>query len=284
MIAILLSTYNGQKYLKEQLDSILKQSYSSWKLFIRDDGSIDKTNLIISEYVKQFSDKIFLDHTVVGNIGAGRSFMTLLRNVDADYYMFCDQDDVWMENKIEKSFNKISELERENGAEMPIGVFTDLTVVDSNGNIIMESLWTGDNRHPEYTKNFYKQWTNRHASYGCTMIFNRAAKFLVLPYRQFKNVQGGHDNWVEYHLINGGIYDYLRESTIYYRQHSCNVVGINRGFSYKKELLKFLKKPWRLVSKIKADYKRTTLLRFKVSYFKILWYRVCQSLASLIGI
>lgn len=102
--------------------------------------------------------------------------MHLLDVVDADYYMFSDQDDVWMSDKIERTLSKLLELERKYGNDKGIGVFTDLTVVDSNLHVLMPSLWKADNRHPEYVYSFYKQWTNRHASYGCTQMFNKATK------------------------------------------------------------------------------------------------------------
>lgn len=228
MIAILLSTYNGERYLKYQIDSILAQSFIDWKLFIRDDKSKDSTLSLIGKYKNRFPDKIVIDNTLPINVGAGKSFMYLLEKVDADYYMFCDQDDVWMSDKIIRTLNKLKKLENIYDSNCPIGVFTDLEVVDSNLNVLMPSLWQGDNRHPEYTHNFYKQWINRHAVYGCTMMINKAAKQIVLPYRQFEGIQGGHDTWIEYNLIKRGYIDYLNETTIHYRQHGDNVIGANR--------------------------------------------------------
>ncbi len=282
MIAILMSTYNGEKYLREQIDSFFAQTNKDWKLFARDDGSKDCTLSVLQEYVTNYPEKVFIVHDVKENLGAGKSFMHLLEVTEADYYMFSDQDDVWMDDKIERTLKKMQSLEGLYGKETPIGVFTDLTVVDSDLNVLMPSLWKGDNRHPEYTRNFYKQWTNRHATYGCTQMINRAAKSVVLPYRQFEGVQGAHDNWVEYLLIKNGIYDYLDEPTILYRQHGANVVGANFGHTIKEETQEMALHPIIMFRKIKKDYKRMQLMPFHVSFTKVLWYRIYQSVLSLI--
>lgn len=281
MIAILLSTYNGGDFLKEQIDSFLIQTIVDWQLYIRDDGSRDNTIDILKDYTEKYPNKIHFINDVQCNLGAGNSFMYLLDVVDADYYMFSDQDDVWMPDKIERTFTKLLELERKYGNDKGIGVFTDLTVVDSNLNILIPSLWKADDRHPEYVYDFYKQWTNRHASYGCTQMFNKAAKKIVLPYRQFRGVQGAHDNWIEYILIRNGIYDFLDSPTIYYRQHGNNVVGANLGHSYYDDLYDIIKKPTNLYRKLRKDYERIKLMPFNVSITKVLWYRFYQSVAAI---
>lgn len=282
MIAILMSTYNGEKYLREQIDSFFAQTYKDWKLFVRDDGSKDNTLSVLQEYATKYPKKVSIVCDVKENLGAGKSFMHLLEITEADYYMFSDQDDVWMDDKIERTLKKFQSIESQYGKDTPIGVFTDLTVVDSNLNVLMPSLWKGDNRHPEYTRNFYKQWTNRHATYGCTQMINRAAKKIVFPYKQFEGVMGAHDNWVEYILIKQGKYDYLAEPTILYRQHGTNVVGANFGHTYKDETREMVKNPKALLGKLKKDYKRTKLMPFSVSYAKVIWYRIYQSILSII--
>ena len=252
------------------------------QLYIRDDGSTDDTRMILQEYTRKNPSKIHLLHDEFMNIGAGRSFMHLLEVVNADYYMFCDQDDVWMENKIERTYLYLRNLEQKFGKNTAIGVFTDLTVVDSNLKVLMPSLWKGDNRNPDFVHNFYKQWTNRHASYGCTQMFNHATKKLVLPYRQFESTMGAHDNWVEYILIKKGVYDYIDESTILYRQHGTNVVGANFGHSYKDDLNEMFHDPILFWRKIAKDYKRMKIMPFHVSLSKVLWYRFYQSIEAVL--
>jgi glycosyltransferase involved in cell wall biosynthesis len=249
-------------------------------LFARDDGSKDNTLGILTEYAQRYPKRIHVVDDVKENLGAGRSFMHLLEVTDADYYMFSDQDDVWMPDKIERTLRKLREVESQWPAEA-VGVFTDLTVVDKDLNVLMPSLWKGDNRHPEYTRDFYKQWVNRHATYGCTQMMNKVAKGIVLPYHQFEGVQGAHDNWVEYVLIKKGHYDYLEEATILYRQHGSNVVGANFGHTIKDETQEMTRHPISLLKKIKKDYKRMKQMPFYVSFLKVLWYRIHESIMAI---
>lgn len=279
MIAILMSTYNGGRYLREQIESLFAQTNKDWQLFVRDDGSKDNTVEILKEYAHKNPQQVHIVDDVKENLGAGRSFMHLLEVTDADYYMFSDQDDVWMPDKIERTLRKLQDVESQYPGEAA-GVFTDLTVVDKDLNVLMPSLWKGDNRHPEYTRNFYKQWVNRHATYGCTQMMNKYAKGIVLPYRQFEEVQGAHDNWVEYVLIKNGHYDYLDETTILYRQHGANVVGANFGHTIKDETKEMSRHPISLLKKLLKDYKRMKQMPFYVSFLKVLWYRIHESVMA----
>lgn len=103
MIDILLATYNGEEYLRQQIDSIICQSYTNWRLIIRDDSSSDGTLAIIKDYVKRYLNKIILVDENTPNLGSSKSFIRLLDFVSNDYFMFTDQDDVWLPNKVELS-------------------------------------------------------------------------------------------------------------------------------------------------------------------------------------
>ena len=111
-ITILLSTYNGEKYLKEQLDSILNQTYDDWFLLIRDDYSQDNTENIIDAYIKDHPNKIKKIKSYE-NIGVVKSFEELLKTCSSEYISFCDQDDIWLPTKLEESMEKMDELEKE---------------------------------------------------------------------------------------------------------------------------------------------------------------------------
>ena len=100
-LAILLATYNGERYLQEQIDSLYRQTYKDWVLYIHDDGSTDGTCGIISKNAAEHGNIVVMEHQ--GGHGAKDNFFGMLERVDADYYMFCDQDDVWLEDKVEKS-------------------------------------------------------------------------------------------------------------------------------------------------------------------------------------
>ena len=127
-LAILLGTYNGGRFLREQLDSLFAQTMKDFQLYIRDDGSTDDTMLIVKEY-QQLHPNIVKVEDEGKNLGAKGNFERLLALTDADYYMFCDQDDVWLPDKIEVSFAKMKQMEQRYG-DIPLLVHTDLEVVD----------------------------------------------------------------------------------------------------------------------------------------------------------
>ena len=131
-VDILLATYNGEQYLKEQLDSILAQSYNEFRLLISDDASTDDTVRILKEYEeKDTRITVFFQKE---NSGVIKNFEFLLERVENEYYMFSDQDDIWKEDKIEKSIKKIEETDSSL-------VYTDLEVVDSDLNVTYKSYW-----------------------------------------------------------------------------------------------------------------------------------------------
>jgi glycosyltransferase involved in cell wall biosynthesis len=113
-VQILLATYNGARFLREQLDSLFNQTFQDFTVLIRDDGSTDNTVQIIEEYNQKFPNKITLLEDSFKNVGATQNFGILLENATADYIFFCDQDDIWVKHKIEKSLQKIQSLENGN--------------------------------------------------------------------------------------------------------------------------------------------------------------------------
>ena len=149
MIAVLLATYNGEKYLKEQIDSILEQMDrvpDKCALYVHDDGSTDGTCEILKEYASQYPDCVkLLEGPPQG--GSTKNFMYMLSEVEADYYMFSDQDDVWLPEKIEREYEEIKKLEGS-----PALVFSDMKVVDEDLKVIDESFYSYSNLNPYRTK------------------------------------------------------------------------------------------------------------------------------------
>jgi glycosyltransferase involved in cell wall biosynthesis len=220
MIAILLSTYNGEKYLRQQLDSLFSQTFSDFVLYVRDDGSSDTTMDILLEYESKYPNIVIFRDVESSNKGACMSFMWLLEKVEADYYMFCDQDDVWFPTKVQLTFDTIrsEECRSENVAVL---VHSDLVVTNSTLNIISKSLWENDKTNPLIITRKYLRLVNYIT--GCTMLFNRKARDLAIKDTKYILM---HDFWISICVdSSNGVIISLPIPTIYYRQHGNNVVG-----------------------------------------------------------
>lgn len=219
-IAILLATYNGEKYLREQIDSLLAQSCQDWHLYVHDDGSTDQTVEIVSSYVRQHPDKItLLDYPSQG--GACQNFLSMLKHVEAPYYMFCDQDDVWLPEKIASSLAAMQEQES-HYPEKAVVVCTDLFITDEQLSVTEESMFAYLSVHPEYIRNFNDSGASAVVT-GCTMLFNQKAKESCLDYQPAVIM---HDCWLCHcALRQQGILYAIRQPMVYYRQHGNNSLG-----------------------------------------------------------
>lgn len=220
-IDILLATYNGEKYLSEQIDSIIKQSISDWKLLIRDDGSNDQTLEIIRSYTERFPDKIVHIHDTDYNLGVTHNFERLMEYATSPYLMFCDQDDIWLPDKIEKSLKKIQEMKQQYGSHIPLLVYTDLAVCNEAGTLTAHSFWKYQGGDPSLPLDYAKALVQNNAT-GNTFIFNRALCDHALPFSPDTVM---HDWWVALTALYLGEIDYLTDQTILYRQHDTNVSG-----------------------------------------------------------
>lgn len=214
-VDILLATYNGEKYIREQIDSILNQTYKEFRLLISDDGSTDGTRDILNEYkAKDDRIEIFMQEE---NLGVVKNFEFLLKKVEAKYYMFSDQDDIWKDEKIEKSLNKIEE-----GFDL---VYSDLEVVDENLNVTYESYWKLKGIYKKIKKynNFESLYLNNFIT-GCTVI---SKKELIDSFMPLPNISKFvlHDYWISLIISQNGKIAYIEEPLIKYRQHKNNKVG-----------------------------------------------------------
>lgn len=272
MIAILMSTYNGERYLREQIDSLLSQTNKDWILYIRDDGSTDGTVLIVKEYEREYPYKIVLLEDGLGNLGSGCSFMQLLSSVNSDYYMFCDQDDVWLSDKIEKTYLKLRTMESEDIGKSVV-VFTDLYIVDKSLNIISNSLWEKCHRNPQNVFNIYRLIVYGSPSYGCTMMFNSIAKSLLFPYKNWKF----HDHWTILIISHIGNAGYVNEPLIYYRQHGNNVSGFqDSGYSVRGMIKYIFFTPIQYVGESIAYINHLQELPFSVSVCTLMRYKLVK--------
>lgn len=224
-IDILLATYNGEKYIKEQIESILNQTYKNIKLIISDDCSKDSTSKILKEYEKK-DDRIKL-YIQQENLGVVKNIEFLLKKVENKYYMLSDQDDVWLPQKVEKSLEK---LKQEN-ADL---VFGDLEVVDKDLKTIYPSF--GDFMLLNKKINKYINSNKLNYLYncvtGCTILAKKETIEKIIPLPQTSKYLI-HDHWIGLMVSIYGKVAYIPEKYIKYRQHGNNQVGtdkISHGF------------------------------------------------------
>lgn len=210
-VCVLLSSYNGEQYIKSQIDSILAQKDVEIYLKIRDDGSTDKT----VDIIKQYNDKrIHLE--VSHNVGCARSFLSLLQcGVAADYYAFSDQDDVWEPEKLIKGINLIKDLEE------PALAICNMMICDSALNPIqlMSTKEQLDNSLYSMERDYL---CNVH---GCRFLWNRKLHNLLV--RKIPAFPCMHDIWVNSVANSVGVVKMSYEPLIYYRVHQTNLCGYN---------------------------------------------------------
>lgn len=211
---ILLSTYNGEKYLREQLDSLLRQKEVEIKILVRDDGSKDDTLSILEEY-KSKTGKVEI---IKGkNCGSAQSFFELIleaykRYVNYDYFAFCDQDDVWLDDKLSAAI-KVLEKAPSDKAALYMGAYQ---MVDANLNKIPTPQYD-----PVLTLSAAMA---ANCATGCTMVFNKALLCALVGYDSKDAIM--HDYWAYLVcLATGGFVYYDKTPYILYRQHGNNVIG-----------------------------------------------------------
>ena len=237
-IAILMATYNGEKYIREQIESLLMQSFLEWDLFIHDDGSTDNTVGIIREYANKYSHKIhIIDGSATG--GAKNNFFYLMRSVEAPYIMFCDQDDVWFKDKIEKTYKQMIEMEGKKGKNTPILVFTDLQVADQNLSIIANRMSVSQQLNPDKIQ--FKDILLQNVITGCTVMINQFCRDKSLSTFNIDNIIM-HDWWCSLVAAYFGTISFVNEPLLSYRQHESNSVGSIQITDFHYIIKKIMKK------------------------------------------
>ena len=206
MIAIIMGVYNGEKYIKEQIGSIIAGDCKDWKLFIFDDGSKDNTDNIVKEFIKNYPDKIYFEKNRE-NFGAAGNFFNGIKRVarelapEAEYFCFSDQDDVWVEDKLSRSLAKIKEIE----GGRPSLVFSDVAITDKNLKVTADSYFKAEK--VDNTKIALNYLLMENKFIGGTVMVNKALVDAelkaeekgLLPHKKAKM----HDWW--FGLIAAGI-------------------------------------------------------------------------------
>lgn len=224
-IEILMATYNGEAYLRAQLDSILKQAEKRWRLTVSDDGSTDSTPSIIDEYVRRYPDRIRRVWAKERFGNARDHFFWLIRQSDAGYLAFCDQDDVWLASKLERTMDAMLAAEKRLGTRTPVLVFSDQTVTDEQLRPLAPSLMRYQN---QYFKRFdFRSILMQNVVTGGAMMINRALAELAGRCEDTSQVIM-HDWWLAAVAARFGEMIYIDEPLGAYRQHGNNSVGAKR--------------------------------------------------------
>lgn len=223
MVTILLATYNGEAYLRQQLDSLLNQTCKELSILISDDLSTDRTSEIIKEYEKKHPDRIKSLKNIKPSGSPQSNFFRLLSSVDDDYIMLCDQDDIWLPHKVEVTLKEMKDMESQWGKERPLLIHGDLSVTDEKGAILHKSMArfqkiaVHDNRFTHYLV--------ENNITGNTVMINRG----FLPYFTYIPKQCMmHDWWLGLLASCFGKISYIDRPLVLYRQHGSNQVG-SRG-------------------------------------------------------
>lgn len=241
-IAIVLATYNpNEKYFREQIQSLQKQSFSSWVCIISDDNSKKDSFEFISSLIKDDPRfNLVLNKSQKGSYG---NFQNGLLNVgdDVEFVAFCDQDDVWEENKLEACVGLFKDPQ-------VLVVHTDLSLIDKKGSLIHPSCWKKEERD-FLDQDFYTLFLRNNVT-GCSMMFRRELLNLALPFPQQNpsELSFHHDHWIALIACMKGKIARVDAPLIRYRQHDQNVVGA--AIKEKKTL-------WKKLSNLKLIFKKS---------------------------
>ncbi len=212
-VVVIMSTYNGENYVAEQLDSIINQTYKNIRIIVRDDGSTDNTVNIIKDYQRTYGNiKLYEGE----NIGFIKSFFELLKTTEADYYAYADQDDVWMENKIELAVDLLDELDD----SKPNMAFGNSDYYDENMKLISKG--------PRNRKFSFLTALFACVTQGMTMTVNKTTRDMIIentPKSCFF-----HDWWTYLLCIGLGNVAYSNETVVKYRRRKENATSEGQGY------------------------------------------------------
>lgn len=222
MISLAMPTYNGGKYLRSQLDSIYAQTMVPDEVIVVDDASTDDTVSILQEYKEKYGLIYFVNDS---NLGYNKNFEKAISLCSGDYIVLCDQDDVWLPEKIEKCYNLLSTFASEEPSLVSCFSSTNPEILESGA----EKCEGGD-----WKSNFV-----RYTSQGCTLMFNRKLRDLLLPFPE----EIIYDAYIGFSASLLGNRAYLGEKLMYYRIHGTNSFQKNTKKGKLSVLKDQLKKP-----------------------------------------
>ncbi|MGN1206208.1 MAG: glycosyltransferase family 2 protein [Eubacterium sp.] len=222
-IGIILATYNGEKYLREQLESILSNTFTDYEIHICDDGSTDGTVAIAKEYVEKYPQISLWQNEK--NQGYTKNFLQAMKRETTPYVMLCDQDDIWKPDKIEMTYRAMKEAEE--SENMPILVFTDAENYDDATKKDMGSFHKTSHLDTKKFDTAHLFMENK--CIGCTIMCNAKVRDYLTELPEEIRV---HDWWLALICSHFGKVIYLDKMTLHYRQHSDNMIGTSSFFQY----------------------------------------------------
>ncbi len=225
-IDILLATFNGAVFIRQQLDSLANQTHSDWRLLVRDDGSSDDTLKIVRDWAAESGRDVRIIEDGRKGLGASLNFAALMEASDAPYFAFCDQDDVWLPEKLVSLLARVQQVEKECGPNTPVMAFCDLEVVDSAMNHIKPSFWEFSRLRVAEDNQRLSELMVRNVVTGCASLGNAKLRDISLPIPKDARM---HDWWLALVASGTGRCVSVRRSLVRYRQHGGNVIGANES-------------------------------------------------------
>jgi len=231
MISILMATYNGQSYIARQIESILRQSCQDFVLYINDDASTDNTFHIAHKFASEFPEKIKISQNAENSGSAKYNFIDMMIAHKSDYVMLCDQDDVWLPDKIELTLAEMRRMESKYSSDTPILVHTDLRVVSEDLNRVISPSFK-EAMNADYSRTKLRDQIIQNTLTGCTVMYNRSLAGLIDKKPGFMIM---HDWWLMLIAAAFGQISSLDAQTLLYRQHGENAIGAKdvRKLTYK---------------------------------------------------
>ena len=218
-IDVLMATWNGAQFIGQQLHSLFRQTFQGFQLIVRDDGSSDSTLQIVEQYRRRYSDRVIVRKNL-SRQGACRTFSLLAEESAAPYVAFCDQDDIWREDKLELGYAAAKQVEAEHGVHTPVLVFSDLELIREDGKRLAPSMWKM--RHVNPRRATLGSMLVQNLVSGCTVLGNRSLLVTGIPIPAEAHM---HDFWLGLVAAAFGILHPLDGTTVLYRQHHDNAIG-----------------------------------------------------------
>ena len=217
-----MATWNGARFLEQQMESLFAQTFQDFRLIVRDDGSTDATLEIVERYQRRYPGRVAICKNPI-RLGPSENFSSLAAASVASYVAFCDQDDIWHKNKLAMSFEAMQGLEEKHGRETPVIVFSDMTPIDEEGKVLASSWWKMAHVNPARAS--LGAMLVQNLVTGCTTMANRNLVLKACPIPIGAEM---HDSWFGLVAAAFGVLCPLTVPTVQYRQHDGNAWGASQ--------------------------------------------------------